>query len=122
MANYENLEVWKKAMLLVKAIYLQTKKYPKEELFTLTSQTKRAAVSVPANIAEGLGRQYKKDTIQFLHIARGSIYELQTHLHIAIMTNIVVEEECLATINLSDIVLKLLNGFINSIEKRADLK
>jgi four helix bundle protein len=71
MANYKTLDAWKTAMQLVKEVYLLTKKFPKEELYALTSQTKRAAVSVPANIAEGLGRQYKKDTLQFLHISRG---------------------------------------------------
>ena len=122
MANYVNLEVWKQAMLLVKQVYTLTRKYPKEELFALASQTKRAAVSIPSNIAEGLGRQYKKDTIQFLHIARGSIYELQTHLHIAAMTDIISSDECSLLTNSADTVLKLLNGFINSIEKRNELK
>ena len=71
MRSYKDLDAWKNAMQLVKEIYLLTKKFPKEELYALTSQTKRAAVSVPSNIAEGLGRQYKKDTLQFLHISRG---------------------------------------------------
>ena len=70
-----------------------TKKFPKEEIYGLTSQIKRAAVSVPANIAEGLGRQYKKDTLQFLHISRGSLYELETLLNIAVMTKIISEED-----------------------------
>src|SRR5215204_5654028 len=79
--NYQTLDVWKTSMQLVKEIYLLTKGYPKEELFALTSQTKRSATSIPSNIAEGMGRQYKKDTIHFLHIAKGSIYELETHLN-----------------------------------------
>lgn len=93
MANYKSLEAWKISMQLVKEIYLLTKTFPKEELYALTSQMKRAVVSVPANIAEGLGRQYKKDTIQFLHISRGSLYELETLLNIAVMTNIITEED-----------------------------
>lgn len=121
MRNYQTLDVWKKGMELVKEIYLVTKSYPKEELFALTSQTKRSATSIPANIAEGMGWQYKKDTIHFLHIARGSIYELETHLNIALMINI-VEEECLNQImNLIDEVAKLLNGLINYMYK-AELK
>lgn len=60
MTNYKNLQIWKKSMELVREIYLLTKTYPKEELYALTSQTKRAAVSVPANIAEGSGRNYKR--------------------------------------------------------------
>ena len=63
MTNYQNLDVWKKSMLLVKGIYTELKFYPKEEMYALTSQTKRAAISVPANIAEGIGRNYKKDNI-----------------------------------------------------------
>jgi len=65
MVSYQNLEVWRKGMELVKEVYKVCKSYPKEEIFALTSQTKRAAVSVPANIAEGLGRNFKKDTIRF---------------------------------------------------------
>ncbi len=60
MANYKDLDAWKVSMQLVKEVYLLTKQFPKEELYALTSQTKRAAVSVPSNIAEGLGRQYKR--------------------------------------------------------------
>jgi four helix bundle protein len=77
MTSYKKLEAWKKAMLLIKEVYVLCKSYPKEELFALTSQTKRAAVSVAANIAEGVGRNYKKDTIQFLHVAIGSLYEIK---------------------------------------------
>ena len=79
MGSYKDLDAWKNAMQLVKEVYLLTKKFPKEEMYALTSQAKRAAVSVPSNIAEGLGRQYKKDTLQFLHISRGSLYELETY-------------------------------------------
>jgi len=79
MGSYKDLDAWENAMQLVKEVYLLTKKFPKEEMYALTSQAKRAAVSVPSNIAEGLGRQYKKDTLQFLHISRGSLYELETY-------------------------------------------
>lgn len=122
MAHYKNLEVWKLSMLLVKDIYVIAKLYPKEELFALTSQTKRAAVSIPSNIAEGLGRQYKKDTLQFLHIARGSIYELETHLNIALMVEIIDQPQFNLICNSLETVMKLLNGLINSYEKRNDLK
>ena len=60
MSNYKTLDTWKVSMQLVKEVYVLVKKFPKEELYGLTSQTKRAAVSIPANIAEGIGRQYKK--------------------------------------------------------------
>src|SRR5687768_16126003 len=110
MRNYQTLDAWKKSMQLVKEIYLMTKDYPKEELFALTSQTKRAAVSIPSNIAEGMGRQYKKDTIHFLHIARGSVYELETHLNIAKMITIIEEKTFTNTMSLVDEVVRLLNG------------
>ena len=109
-------------LLLVKEIYLVVKTYPKEEMFALTSQTKRAAISIPANIAEGMGRNYKKDTIQFLHIARGSLYELETLLNIAVMVEILKEKDFELFVNLIDETLKILNGLINSFEKRQDLK
>lgn len=121
MANYKNLEAWKKSMELVREVYLLTKAYPKEELYALTSQTKRAAVSVPANIAEGSGRNYKKDTIQFLHIARGSLYELETLLNIAVMIEIISEEQFEPFVSRLDDCLKILNGLITYYE-RASLK
>lgn len=109
------------AMALVKEIYLETKNYPKEELYALTSQTKRAAVSIPSNIAEGMGRQYKKDTIQFLHIARGSLFELETLLNVAVMVNILQEKIFARFIPLLDNLIRLLNGLINYMGK-AQLK
>jgi four helix bundle protein len=122
MTSYKKLEAWKKSMNLVKQVYLLTKLYPKEELFALTSQTKRAAVSIPSNIAEGIGRNYKKDTVQFLHISRGSLYELETLLNIAVMVEIVPEQKVEALILLIDENLKILNGLISSFEQRADIK
>lgn len=91
MANYKKLDAWQQSMQLVKEVYLLTKQFPKEELYALTSQTKRAVVSVPCNIAEGIGRNYKKDTIQFLHVSRGSLYEVETLLNIAVMVEIITE-------------------------------
>lgn len=122
MTTFKNLDAWKLSMQLVKDIYLLTKNYPKEEMFGLTSQSKRAAVSIPSNIAEGLGRQYKKDALQFFHIARGSAYELETLLNIALMTE-VIDEARFNLINPSlERVTMILNGLINSYEKRNDLK
>lgn len=108
-------------MQLVKELYILTKAYPKEELFALTLQTKRAAVSIPANVAEGMGRQHKKDTIHFLHIARGSAYELETHINIALMIAIIDEQKFKTIIEIIDELTKLLNGLINYMQ-RAELK
>ena len=122
MTNYKNLIGWQKSMNLVKEVYLILKRYPEEELFALTSQIKRAAMPIPANIAERIGRNYKKDTIQFLHIARGSLYELETLLNIAGMVEILKEKDFQPFSNLIDENIKILNGLINSLEKRKDLK
>ncbi len=121
MKSYKNLDSWKKSMQLVKEIYLITKDFPKEELYGLTSQIKRAAVSVPANIAEGVGRNYKKDTTQFLHISRGSLYELETLLSIAEMTGILKAETFNSLSESINECAKIINGFISYYEK-SDLK
>jgi len=109
-------------MEIVEEAYLISKSFPPEEIYALTSQVKRAAVSVPSNVAEGLGRNYKKDTIQFLHIARGSLYELETLLIVAKMVNYIKEENVMTCILLIEEEKKILNGLIKSFEQRADLK
>lgn len=121
MRNYQKLDAWRVSMQLVKGVYMETKNFPKEEIYGMTSQIKRAAVSIPSNIAEGMGRQHKKDTIHFLHVSRGSVYELETHLNIALMVNIMTEESFRKLISLCDDTIRLLNGLINYTEK-ADLK
>ena len=120
MTSYKNLEAWKKAMQLVKRIYVLLDTYPKQELYALTSQTKRAVISVPSNIAEGAGRNYRKDTIQFLHIARGSLYEVETLLNIAVMVGAIAESSFAAIEENINECLRLLNGLIGWYEK-ADL-
>lgn len=117
MSNYQKLEAWKESMGLVKEIYLETKKFPKEELYGLTSQARRASVSIPSNIAEGMGGQYKKDTIQFIHVSRGSVYELETLLNIAVMIGMLDEKVFLKILPLIEKVIRLLNGLINYLEK-----
>jgi four helix bundle protein len=120
--TYKELDVWIKSRAFVKEIYLLTKDFPKDELYGLTSQMRRSAVSVPSNIAEGYGRQYKKESIQFFHIARGSLYELETQLYIATDLNY------LPQIKLSQIILqleecrKLLSGLIKYFENNSNLK
>ena len=121
MAAYKNLEAWKHSMQLVKEIYILTKMFPKEEMYALSSQLKRAAVSVPSNIAEGCGRNYKKDTIQFLHIARGSLYETETQVEIAVMNNFIQESDLVSLTTIITTCMKTLNGLINYYEK-ANLK
>ena len=80
ISSYKDLEVWKLARILVKNVYIITKDYPKSELFGITSQIRRAAVSVPANIAEGFARHGTRDYISFISVAIGSLAELETLL------------------------------------------
>lgn len=122
MSNYKTLDVWKVSMELVREIYLLTRQFPKEELYGLTSQIRRAAVSIPTNIAEGLGRQYKKDTLQFFYVSRGSIYELETLANIGLMVNIISENDFQKLLPSVERSLKLLYGLIKSYEIRTDLK
>ncbi|MCX5701488.1 MAG: four helix bundle protein [Candidatus Omnitrophica bacterium] len=83
MRTFQDLKVWQKGIELVKEVYRMVNNFPREELFGLTSQMKRAAISVPSNIAEGFKRRYAKEHKQFLSIALGSCAELETHLVIA---------------------------------------
>ena len=80
MHNYKEMKIWQNARVLVRAVYKATKQLPKEELYGLTSQIRRAVVSIPANIAEGAGRGTDRDFCHFLDIARGSLFELETLL------------------------------------------
>ena len=83
MKTYREMIVWQKSVDLVTMIYFKTRSFPNEELYGLTNQIRRAAISIPSNIAEGFGRNSKNDFKRFLQIAMGSIFELQTQLEIA---------------------------------------
>jgi four helix bundle protein len=116
-SSYSQLDVWKKARLLVIEIYKMTANFPKEELYGLTSQMRRAAVSIPSNIAEGCGRQYKKETIQFQFIARGSQYELETELYLSFDLGYITKEQLDKAIELLIESRKLVSGFISYLQK-----
>lgn len=118
---YTHLDVWKKARVLVCEVYKLSAKFPKEEIYGLTSQMRRAAVSIPSNIAEGCGRQYKKETIQFQYIARGSQYELETELYLAHDLGFISANELGNVLNILIECRKLLHGFISYLDK-SDLK
>ncbi|WP_040281222.1 four helix bundle protein [Psychroserpens damuponensis] len=113
MKNYTELEVWKYSRKLVKSVYQLTSDFPNSELYALTSQINRCVISVPSNIAEGIGRQTNKDTIHFLHISRGSLFELETQLFLSLDLNYITQSQF--EIIFEDITSckKLLNGFIN---------
>ncbi|MBX7044542.1 MAG: four helix bundle protein [Ignavibacteria bacterium] len=111
-SDYTDLDVWKKCRLPVNNIYDLTKKFPKEELYSLTNQLRRCAISIPSNIAEGCGRQHVNDSLQFFYFARGSLYELETQLFLSRDQNYIAEEELNIFLNLILECKKLLNGFI----------
>ncbi len=105
---HQRLDVWQQAMLLVKETYLATTSFPAEEMFGLTSQMRRAAVSIPANIAEGAARTGDKEYLHFLSIARGSLSELDTHVQIAVMLGYLNKDHKIHY--MVDTVGKLLSG------------
>ena len=93
MHNFRNLHVWEKSRLFYKDIYTLTKRFPKEELFGLTSQIRRSALSIPSNIAEGCGRTTDKELCRFLDIANGSAFELETKLLLSFDIELITKEE-----------------------------
>ena len=112
MKPHKNLELWQQAMVLVQMVYEATSGFPRKELFGLTHQMRRAAVSVPSNIAEGAGRGGEKEFLHFLNIAQGSLSELDTQIEIAGMLNFLRTDELL---NQSDRVGRLLTGLIKKL-------
>ncbi|MCJ7458569.1 MAG: four helix bundle protein [candidate division Zixibacteria bacterium] len=112
--RFEDLEVWKKAHKLVLGIYKLTRDFPKEEKFGLVSQMRRAAVSVPANLAEGFKKRSLRDKSNFYNIAQGSIEELRYYLILAKDLNYVPENQEL--INATEEIGRMLHGLIRSIQ------
>jgi four helix bundle protein len=114
--NHKDLNVWKLSMELVSSIYRLTGTFPKEEIYGLSNQMRRAAVSVPSNIAEGAARNSKKEFLHFLHISFGSMAELETQLMIADKLGFSTEIECFLK-NIEKIK-KMLNGLIFHLNKK----
>jgi four helix bundle protein len=110
---YTNLDAWKEARTLVKHIYQSTVAFPKEEIFGLQSQMRRAAVSIPSIIAEGCGRNHRRDALQFFYIARGSAYELETQLYLSIDLNYISSDSLQLLLKQVEQVRKPLSGLIN---------
>jgi four helix bundle protein len=113
--DYSELVAWQRAMDLVEAVYKATTVLPKEELFGLTSQLRRAAVSVPSNIAEGQGRRSKNDFHRFLAIAHGSLRELETQVLIAGRLAYLQQPEVAQLMSLAAQVGRLITGLSNSL-------
>lgn len=116
MAHFKELIVWQKSIDLVTKIYKVTEKFPSSEIYGLTSQLKRASISIPSNIAEGNTRRSKADYVQFLRIARGSCSEVETQIiiskNLGFIDEIKFDELSSSIIEIS----KMLNGLINSLK------
>jgi four helix bundle protein len=115
ITTHKDLDVWKKSMELATRVYAVTAQFPKEELYGLTSQIRRCAISIPSNIAEGAARQSRKEFIQFLHIASGSIAELETQLLLASKMGFAARIDALTQL---EEVRRMLLGLLRSLKKK----
>jgi len=116
--TYRDMDVWKEAMNLAELIYKNMKVLPKDEIYGLVNQIQRAAVSIPANIAEGWGRMSKKEFKRFCSIARGSSMELETHLILVVRLKYISKEQMLPIWSQLQVVNKLLYGLIRTLNKQ----
>jgi four helix bundle protein len=116
--HYRELIVWQKAMNLVEAVYRTTNDFPHAEIYGLTSQIRRASVSVASNIAEGQGRSTTKDFLHFLSLARGSLYEVETQVSIARRLGYIEIQGEKQLLGATDEVSGLLSGLRNSLAKK----
>jgi len=115
---HKKLEAWKQSMDLVVEIYKATEQLPKQEIYGLTNQVRRAAVSIPCNIAEGAARQTKKEFTNFLHIAQGSLSELDTQIEIASRLGY-LDVECRTSLDEKmEPVDKMITGLIRHLSKK----
>jgi four helix bundle protein len=115
VSTHKDLDVWKKAMDLAAEVYSLTARFLREELYSLTSQIRRSAVSIPSNVAEGAARHSRKEFIQFLHIASGSVAELETQLLLAIQMGFISGGHVISHV---EEVRRLLLGLLRSLKKK----
>ncbi len=120
--SYKDLIVWQKGIKLVDEVYAITKSFPQNEVFGLTSQIRRAGVSIPANIAEGWGRDSTKNYIQFIRISRGSLYELETLFVIARDLNYIDETIKTSVTGKIDEIGKMFNKLLQKLDSYIDKK
>jgi four helix bundle protein len=116
--SFKDLLIWKKSMALVTEIYQVTRGFPNYEKFGLVSQLRRAAVSVPSNIAEGKGRKTSKEFHQFLILARGSLWEVETQILISRNLNYLSQEQCDELERKTSELGKMLSGFLDAVASR----
>ncbi len=115
--DYKDLLVWKKAMNIVVSVYDMTKQLPKDEVYGISNQMRRAAVSIPSNIAEGYGRQNPKSYVQFLTFARGSAYELETQLLLCQKIHELSSSTIKDILTTISEIKKMLTALINRLNK-----
>ncbi|MCX5782535.1 MAG: four helix bundle protein [Elusimicrobia bacterium] len=113
--SFKELRIWQRGIELVKDIYLLTEKFPKEELYGITSQMRRASISIPSNIAEGFKRNHNKEFVQFLHLAMGSAAELETQLIIAKEIGFINSEKLILVSNKLDSLSKMTTSLLNKM-------
>ena len=113
--NFRNLSIWKRSRKLVKKVYLATAHFPSEEKFGLTSQLRRASVSIPSNIAEGCGRKGNKELLQYCYIATGSLCELETQLLLGEDLEFISSNQCEPLIAEIEEIRKMIFGFTNTL-------
>ena len=118
--NYKDLDVWKRSIALTTEIYGLTARFPETERYGLSSQIRRAAISVPANIAEGWGRGSGKEYVQFLTVARGSLMELETHLIVGRNLIYLTQDELRVASKEIEEIGKMLNGLIGALKSRKE--
>ena len=118
--SYRDLVAWQKARMLVKEVYLLTAIFPVGERFGLVSQMNRAAVSIPSNIAEGYGRSTTQDCLKFLRIARGSAYELEAQLVLAVDLGLCDDARSRPVVGFLQEVIRVLQGLIVALERRIE--
>jgi len=118
--SHRDLAAWQRALELVEEVYRVTQRWPKEEIYGLTNQVRRAAVSVPANIAEGQGRRSSRDFIRFLSIATGSLHEVETHLLIAERLHYLDQQSLTSLLKLSAETGRIINGLLRSLHAEPD--
>lgn len=115
--HYQELIVWQKAMDLVEGVYKVSRSFPREEMYGLTSQLRRATVSVPSNIAEGQGRSTTADFLRHLSIAYGSLLEVETQVLIATRLHYLAPGNCSDVLRMAGEVGRLLNGLMSSLAR-----
>ena len=120
MTSHKELKVWQKGIVLVKSVYELTNLFPSAEQFGMTSQMRRAAVSIPSNIAEGCGRNSNKELIHFLYIALGSASELETQVIISQELNFVEKENSEQLQSQIFEIIKMISSLINAVKTRIE--